>query len=67
MFKFKITWFYDLEEMTIEGIVVGKTYTEAVANLVEDYGDNDIVDMYLFPIESTGTIELANIKECFNL
>lgn len=67
MFKFKITWYYDTEEEVIEGIAVGKTYAEAVANLIKDYGESNIVDMYLFPIEDSSTIELLAIKECFNL
>ena len=55
-FKYKVTWYnsYEDEEQTDTGIVAAKTYGEAANTVVEDYGEEYVVDIYLYDICSEG-------------
>jgi len=48
-FKYKVNYYssYDDEEKPDEGIVYAADYSTAIRYVVEDYGEDAIVDVYL--------------------
>ena len=58
-YKYKVTYWdsYSFEEMTDEGLVHAKNYGKAAMKVLDDYGEDSVIDMYL--------MELIEIK-CLN-
>ena len=69
MFEYRVTWYNDCygQEEHVSGLVYGKTYVEAANRVIHDYGEKNIIDLYLQALEDTDTIELDTIKRQFNL
>ena len=69
MFEYRVNWYNDYEdkEECSRGLVAGKTYMDAADRVVHDYGEKNIIDIYLQALEDTNTIELEAIKRQFNL
>ena len=56
-YKYKVTYvdqFKD-EEMSSKGIVWGEGYGDAANRVVEDYGKDNIIEIYLYGIYIDGT------------
>ena len=69
MFEYRVNWYNvasDKEEYA-RGLVYGTTYTKALKKVINDYGEENIIDVYLQALEDINTIELVAIKEQFNL
>ena len=56
-YKYKITYFDESkdEEVPFEGIVWGDSYGNAANRVVEDYGKDNLIDIYLYEIYIDGT------------
>ena len=69
MFEYRVTWYNACKEKeeVIRGLVASNSYRSAVNKVVDDYGEEDITDLYLMALEDTNTIELETIKKQFNL
>ena len=55
-YKYKVTYFdaYKDEEVPSEGIVWGDSYGDAATRIVEDYGKDNLIDIYLYEIYIDG-------------
>lgn len=69
MFEYRIKWYNDVidQEEQARGLVYGPSYKDAIEKIMKDYGEDSLIDVYLQALEDTDTIELASIKEQFNL
>lgn len=69
MFEYRVNWYNDVsdKEEYARGLVYGTTYTKALKKVINDYGEDNIIDVYLQALEDINTIELVAIKEQFNL
>ena len=56
-YKYKVTYFDESkdEEVPSEGIVWGDNYGDAANRVVEDYGKDNLIDIYLYEIYIDGT------------
>ena len=56
-YKYKVTFFNECtgDEETGVGIVWGDNYGDAANRIVEDYGKDSIIDLYLYEIYIDGT------------
>lgn len=68
-FEYHVKW-YDINDKLIEtkGLVIGKNYSSAIAHVVFDYGEENIINIFLQEIclDSQYTIESEDIKDQFN-
>ena len=68
-YKYKVTYFdeYKDDELPSEGIVWGDNYGDAANKLVEDYGKNNVIDLYLYELLIDGTycIDTDELKQVF--
>jgi len=69
MYEYRINWYnsYEDKEVYARGLVAGKTYMDAVDRVIKDYGESNVIDIYLQAMEDTNVIELEAIKEHFQL
>ena len=69
MFEYRVNWYNDAcdNEEYARGLVYGPSYKDAMRKIIEDYGEDSLIDVYLQALEDTDTIELTTIKEQFNL
>ena len=69
MYEYRINWYNDYEdkEEYACGLVAGKTYMDALDRVIKDYGESNVIDIYLQAIEDTNVIELETIKAHFQL
>ena len=69
MYEYRINWYnsYDDKEEYARGLVAGKTYMDAADRVIKDYGELNVIDLYLQALEETNVIELKTIKEHFKL
>lgn len=69
MFEYRVTWYneYDDKKEYSRGLVYGTSYSNAIERVIDDYGEDCIIDIYLYGLEDTNTIELETIKKQFNL
>lgn len=69
MFYFKVTLFYDGKESVEQGIVAGKTFRGAFEQVLNTFGEDELVDMYLYPMSEfpiaiiPNSIDEKSIKE----
>lgn len=58
IFKYKVKYWeeYESTEKTEEGLVYGKTYGKAANNLVEEYREDCIIDVYLSEIDADNNV-----------
>lgn len=56
-YKYKVTYFDETkdDEVPFEGIVWGDNYGDAANRVVEDYGKDNLIDIYLYEIYIDGT------------
>ena len=56
-YKYKVTYFDESKdgEVPFEGIVWGDSYGDAATRIVEDYGKDNLIDIYLYEIYIDGT------------
>ena len=56
-YKYKVTYFDESkdDEVPSEGIVWGDNYGDAANRVVEDYGKDNLIDIYLYEIYIDGT------------
>lgn len=55
-YKYKVTWYdsyYD-KEVVEEGLTYANSYGNAANAVVEDYGKDNVVDIYLYEVFSEG-------------
>lgn len=52
-YKYKVTYWdsHNFEEAFDEGLVYAKNYGKAAIKVVDDYGENCVVDIYLMELE----------------
>jgi len=69
MYEYRINWYnsYEDREEYARGLVSADTYTHAMQKVMADYGEPNIIDIYLLALEDTNVIELKTIKEHFEL
>ena len=69
MFEYRVNWYNDYEDKEIhaQGLVAANGYLEAVEKILHDYGEQNIIDLYLQALEDTNVIELDTIKRQFKL
>lgn len=69
MFEYRVNWYNEVndKEEYARGLVYGTTYIKALKKVINDYGEENIIDVYLQALEDTDTIELVAIKKQFNL
>jgi hypothetical protein len=69
MFEYRVNWYNEVANKRgyVRGLVHGATYNKALKNVINDYGEENIIDVYLQALEDDNTIELETIKEQFNL
>ena len=69
MFEYRVNWYneFDGKEVYARGIVSGGSYTEAAQKVIHDYGESNIINLFLEAMEDTEVIELKTIKEHFGL
>jgi hypothetical protein len=69
-YKFKLSYYdeYRNDEFPDEGLVYGESYGDAANKVVEDYGKNNVVEMYLqeITIEDNKTITKDEIDSAFS-
>ena len=56
-YKYKVTYYDESkdDEVPSEGIVWGDSYGDAATRIVEDYGKDNLIDIYLYEIYIDGT------------
>ena len=66
-FKYKVTWYcdYDGDEKLDCGLVYATDYGNAANKLLEDYGKDNVIDIYLQELEDENAINLEAIKFVF--
>ena len=55
-YKYKVTWYdsyYD-EEVVEEGLTYANSYGNAANAVVEDYGKDNVIDIYLYEVFNEG-------------
>ena len=69
MFEYRVNWYNDIEskQELSRGLVYGPSYTDAIEKVINDYGKDVIIDIYLQALEYENTIELVAIKDQFNM
>ena len=69
MFEYRVHWYNDIEDQEIfsRGLVSGKSYKDATNKVINDYGEECVIDLYLMALEDSYTIELDTIKQQFDL
>lgn len=69
MFEYRVNWYNDVANKReyARGLVYGTTYSKALKKVLTDYGEQNIIDVYLQALEDEHTIELVAIKDQFNL
>ena len=69
MFEYRVNWYNEVANKReySRGLVHGATYNKALKNVINDYGEENIIDVYLQALEDENTIELVAIKDQFNL
>ena len=68
-YTYKIVYYYDVDEpKTVSGITYGNSWTEAMHNLIQTYGDDQIVEIHSFNIIGDGgpCIEFDELKKEVN-
>jgi hypothetical protein len=70
-YKYKVTWYnsYEDKELTETGLVHANSYGNAANAVVEDYGKNDVIDIYLYEIYNEGggaCISVDELKDTFD-
>ena len=55
-YKYKVTWYnsYKDEEQKDEGMVFAKDYSVAADRVVNDYGKDAVINIYLYEIYNEG-------------
>lgn len=70
MYEYRVSW-YNVEDKLVNsrGLVIGNNYSTAISNVIKDYGEDHIEDIYLKPLflEGEYTIEVDDIREQFQL
>lgn len=69
MFEYRVRWYNEFENQEVysRGLVHGKNYKDAADKVINDYGEEYVIDLYLQALDDANTIELDTIKEQFNL
>ena len=69
MFEYRVNWYNEVANKReyARGLVHGTTYNKALKKVINDYGEENIIDVYLQALEDENTIELVAIKDQFNL
>ena len=64
-YKYKVTYYnsYTDEEQLDEGLVYANSYSSAANNIVQDYGKDEVIDMYLYEIYNEGEGTCLNKEE----
>jgi hypothetical protein len=66
-YKYKVTYWdsHNSEEAFDEGLVYAKNYGKAAMKVVDDYGENCVVDIYLMELEEMNCINKDDIDFSF--
>lgn len=64
-YKYKVTWYnsYEDKELTEEGLVFATSYGTAADAVVQDYGIDNVIDVYLYNIHNEGDGHCINKEE----
>jgi hypothetical protein len=66
-YKYKVTYWdiHDTEESIDEGLVYAKNYGKAAMKVVDEYGENCIIDIYLTELDNVNCINKDDIDFSF--
>ena len=64
-YKYKVTWYdaYKDDELTETGLVYASSYGKAADAVVEDYGKDNVIDIYLHEIYNEGSCACISVDE----
>jgi hypothetical protein len=70
-YKYRLTYYseYDHDEFPDGGIVYGNSYSEAMENIVKDYGEENISEVFIdsLCLDGEHTLSFEDIKSTFNI
>lgn len=70
-YKYRLTYYseYSHDESPDCGIVYGKNYSDAMKNIVKDYGEENISEIFINNLAFDGetTLSFEDIKFAFNI
>lgn len=66
-YKYKVTYWdgYNFEEKIDEGLVYAKNYGKAAMKILNDYGEDSVVDMYLMELIEINCLNKNDIDFSF--
>ena len=66
-YKYKVTYWdiHNTEEVEDEGLVNAKNYGKAAMKVLDDYGENCVIDIYLMELEPMNCINKEDIDFSF--
>ena len=66
-FQYKVTYYneFDGKEVSCEGLTYAKTYSKAMKKVIEDYGEDSVIDVYLMGLADDNTIAKVDIDMVF--
>ena len=66
-YKYKVTYWdgYNFEEKIDEGLVHAKNYGKAAMKILNDYGEDSVVDMYLMELIEINCLNKDDIDFSF--
>lgn len=66
-YKYKVSYWdiHNIEEASDEGLVYAKSYGKAATKVLDDYGENCVIDIYLMELESMKCINKEDIDLSF--
>lgn len=66
-YKYKVSYWdiHNTEETNDEGLVYAKSYSKAATKVLDDYGENCVIDIYLMELESMKCINKEDIDLSF--
>ena len=69
-YKYKVTWYdsYNDEEVVEEGLTYADSYGNAANTIVENYGKDNVIDIYLYEVfndSDSACISADELKSIF--
>ena len=66
-YKYKVTYWdaHNTEEATDQGLVYAKNYGKAAMKVLDDYGENCVIDIYLMELEEINCMNKDDIDFSF--
>lgn len=61
----KVRWIFDNKPLTDYCLINGESFAEAAANLTEDYGEENLISIEIFPLETNSIAISKDLYEAF--